>query len=144
MKAIVDMLTRLLIALFAATAVFGANTVKDCSSGTSVFKYGTASLLPDPVVPGENSTLSISLTIPDGVTVADGTAKYSVSLNGIPFPGTTEPLCSQVECPLTPGPYSNTSVSVFPTGVSGKIGSKIEWFDTSNTLLYCLEATVRM
>ncbi len=138
------MLIRLLTALLATIAVLGANTVKDCSSGTSVFKYGEATLLPDPVVPGENSTLSISLTIPDGVTVADGTAKYSISLNGLPFPGTTEPLCTQVECPLIPGPYSNTSVTVFPTGISGKIASKIEWFDTSNTRLYCLEATVRV
>ncbi len=134
-----------LAALFLlVTGVFSANTLKDCSAGTSVFKYGSASLLPDPVVPGENSTLSISSVIPEGVTVTDGTAKYSLSLNGIPFPATVDPLCSQVECPLVSGPYSNTTVSVFPSGVSGKIVSKIEWFDTSSTLLYCLEVTTRV
>lgn len=138
------MLARIAAALLLVSSVFGANTLKDCSSGTSVFKYGTATLIPDPVVPGENSTLSISCVIPDGVTVADGTAKYSISLNGIPFPATVDPLCTQVECPMTAGPYSNTTVSVFPTGVSGKIVTKLEWFDTSNTLLYCLETTLRV
>lgn len=138
------MLPRIIAFLFAATTVLGANTVKDCSSGTSVFKFGTASLLPDPVIPGENSTLSLSCTIPDSVTITDGTATYSISLNGLPFPGTTEPLCSQVECPMLSGPYSNSSVSVFPTGISGKIASKIEWRDTANTLLYCLEVTTRL
>jgi hypothetical protein len=138
------MLTRILATLFAVSSVLGANTVKDCSAGTSVFKFGEASLLPDPVVPGENSTLSLSCVIPDGVTVDGGTAKYSLTLNGIPFPGTTDDLCTQVQCPLTAGPYSNSSVSVFPAGVSGKIASKIQWYDTSNTLLYCLEVTTRV
>lgn len=137
-------MSRLAAFLLLLSGALSANTLKDCSSGTSVFKYGTASLLPDPVVPGENSTLSLSCTIPDGVTVTDGTAKYSISLNGIPFPATVDPLCSQVECPMTPGPYSNTTVSPFPTGVSGKIVTKLEWFDTDNTLLYCLETTVRV
>jgi hypothetical protein len=131
-----------LAALF-ATAL-SANTVKDCSSGTSQFKFVSGSLTPDPVVPGQDSSLTINAQIPDGVNITDGTATYGFTLNGIPFPSSSDPLCSQVECPLLPGPYSNTTVSVFPTGVSGKIVSKIQWYDTSNTLLLCTEITTRV
>ena len=120
-----------------------ANTVRDCSSGTSVFKFLTASLSPDPVVRGQNSTLSLSCQIPDGVTVTAGTAVYGFTFNGIPFTPTTEDLCSQVECPLTAGLYSNSSTTLFPD-VSGKIVSTIKWFDTNDSLLYCLETTVKV
>lgn len=135
------MLTRLLTLLAVASA---ANTVKDCSSGTSLFKFVSASLTPDPVVPGQDSALSISMEIPDGTAITDGTSTYSISLNGIPFPGTTDPLCSQVTCPLVGGPYSNTTISQFPAGVSGKIVTKMIWRDDSNVQLYCLEVTVRV
>jgi hypothetical protein len=76
--------------------------------------------------------------------VTDGTAKYSISFNGIPFTPSIEDLCSQVACPLLAGPYKNSSVSVFPAGLTGKIVSKIEWFDSSPTLLLCTEITSRI
>lgn len=120
-----------------------ANSVRDCSSGTSVFKFLTASLTPDPVVRGKDATISLSCQIPDGVTVTSGTAQYSFSFNGIPFSPTTEDLCSQVECPLLPGLYSNSTISTFPD-VSGKVVSTIKWFDTDQTLLYCLEVTAKV
>ena len=121
-----------------------SNTVRDCSSGTSVFKFVSASLTPDPVVPGQDSKLSLACTIPDGVTVMGGTAEYRVTFNGIPFSPTTEDLCSQVECPLIPGPYSNTTTTPFPTGIKGKIVTAIRWYDEKSTLLYCLETTVKV
>ena len=120
-----------------------ANTVRDCSSGASVFKFLTASLTPDPVVRGQDTTLSLSCQIPDGVTVTAGTAEYGFTFNGIPFTPTIEDLCSQVACPLTAGLYSNSTTTPFPD-VSGKIVSTIKWFDTSKTLLYCLETTVKV
>jgi len=73
-----------------------------------------------------------------------GTAKYSFSFNGIPFAPTTEDLCSDVACPLLPGPYTNTTTSVFPSGVSGKVTTKIEWFDTANNRLLCADVTARL
>lgn len=132
------MLKALLLAL-----VTSGNTVRDCSSGTSVFKFLEASLTPDPVVRGQDATIFLSCQIPDGVTVTSGTAQYSFSFNGIPFTPTTEDLCSQVLCPLLPGLYSNSTISVFPD-VSGKIVSTIKWFDTDKTLLYCLEVTAKV
>ena len=130
--------------LGALIVVSAANTVRDCSSGSSLFKFDTASLLPDPIVPGQDSTLSLSCTIPDGVSISDGTAVYGTTLNGIPFPSTNSSLCSQVACPLTAGVYSNSTTSPFPAGVTGKIVTTIRWYDVSSVLLYCLEMTVRI
>ena len=138
------MFTRIFTLLTMLSAVLSANTVKDCSSGTSTFKFVSASLTPDPVVPGQDTALSISMEIPSGTSIESGTSTYSISLNGIPFPGTTDPLCSQVTCPLVGGPYSNTTISQFPSGVSGKIVTKMVWKDDSNVQLYCLEVSVRV
>jgi hypothetical protein len=124
-------------------ALVAANTVRDCSSGTSVFKFLTATVTPDPVVKGQDFTISLSCQIPDGVTVTSGTAQYGFTFNGIPFSPTTEELCSQVTCPLVPGLYSNATTAPFPD-VSGKIVSTIKWFDDAKTLLYCLETTVKV
>jgi len=135
------MLKVLLSSFLALT--FAANTIRDCSSGSSVFKFLTASLTPDPVVRGQDATLSLSCQIPDGVTVTSGTAQYGFTFNGIPFSPTTEDLCSQVSCPLMAGLYSNSTISTFPD-VSGKIISTIKWFDDKKTLLYCLETTVKV
>jgi hypothetical protein len=125
--------------LWAATAT----TIRDCSSGTSVFKFLTASLTPDPVIRGQDATLSLSCQIPDGIAITGGTAQYGFTFNGIPFSPTTQDLCSQVACPLLPGLYSNSTTSPFPD-VGGKIITTIKWFDENDTLLYCLETTVKV
>jgi hypothetical protein len=78
------------------------------------------------------------------VVVTGGKATYGFSFNGIPFAPTEEDLCSQVECPLVSGPYTNTTITQFPAGVKGKIVSTIKWFDLSSVLLYCLELTVKI
>jgi hypothetical protein len=132
-------------ALYATVAVINAtasNSVKDCSAGTSVFKFTGGSLLPDPVKPGQDSSITINAEIPAGTSVDAGTAKYSFSFNGIPFSPTTEDLCSDVACPLLPGPYTNTTTSEFPS-VSGKVVTKIEWFDTAGIRLLCAEVTAK-
>jgi hypothetical protein len=136
----------LFTALVATIAILNAtaNSVTDCSKGTSVFKFTGGSLLPDPVVPGQDSSITLNLEIPAGTNVDAGTAKYSFSFNGIPFAPTTEDLCSDVACPLLPGPYTNTTTSVFPSGVSGKVTTKIEWFDVANNRLLCADVTARV
>ena len=132
-------------ALYAVIAVLNAtNSVTDCSKGTSVFKFTGGSLLPDPVIPGQDSSITLNAEIPPGTNINGGTAKYSFSFNGIPFAPTTEDLFSDVACPLLPGPYTNTTTSVFPSGVTGKVTTKIEWFDTANNRLLCVDVTARL
>ena len=135
----------LFTALVATAAILNAsNSVTDCSKGTSVFKFISGSLLPDPVVPGRDSSITLNLKIPAGTIVDAGTAKYSFSFNGIPFSPTTEDLCSDVACPLLGGPYTNTTTSVFPSGVSGKVVTKIEWFNINGNRLLCADVTARL
>jgi hypothetical protein len=135
----------LFTALAAAIAILNAsNSVTDCSKGTSVFKFTGGSLLPDPVVPGQDSSITLNAEIPAGTNINAGTAKYSFSFNGIPFSPTTEDLCSDVACPLLPGPYTNTTTSTFPSGVSGKVNTRIEWFDTANNRLLCADVTAKV
>ena len=135
---------RFLITLFLLGLVKASNTVKDCSAGTSAFTFQSGSFLPDPVVPGQNATLTLSALAPEGTYVKDGTCVYGTTCNGIPFPSSKVPLCGEVLCPLVAGPYTNSSTSVFPSGVSGKIVSKIQWYDEQNTELLCVEITTRV
>jgi hypothetical protein len=137
-----------LVGAFIAAVLFGlnntvSNSVKDCSAGKSLFTFISGSLLPDPIVPGEDSYITLNLEIPAGCYIDAGTAKYSFSFNGIPFAPTTENLCSDVACPLGPGPYTNTTTSVFPTGVNGKIVTRIEWLNTAKEQLMCVDVTAK-
>ncbi len=119
-------------------------TITDCSKGAGKFVLNGLGFWPDPPTPNENATISFLYTVPDGMTVTDGSAKYSYTLNGIPFQGSTDPLCNDAPCPMTPGQYNLTTTNVFPSGFSGKFVSTINWYDSSNTLLLCVQTTARI
>ena len=140
------LLTRLSVIAFALASLFtsSTSTVIDCAQGKSLFQIHEQGFSPEPPVPGENATLWIYYTIPDNVNIDSGTCKYSFSLNGIPFTPTVDDLCTQVTCPLTSGTYNLSSTSTWPSGVSGKIVTKIEWYDGANTLLLCSQTTERV
>lgn len=121
-----------------------SSSLKDCGVGISVFTLHEQGFSPEPPVPGENATLWIYYEVPPGLTITDGAAEYSFKLNGIPFPPTVDPLCTQVECPLSPGLYNLSSTSVWPSGISGKIVSQIAWYDLGDSLLLCSELTERV
>jgi hypothetical protein len=136
------------IGLFAATLVAALTpssaTLADCGLGKSVFKIETQGFSPDPPVPGQEYEYWFYYTVPEGVSVDAGTVKYSLTLNGIPFSPTVDDLCTQTFCPKTSGSYNETSKDVWPTGVSGKIVTKLEWFDTNSNLLLCSQVTEKM
>lgn len=123
--------------------LIGLHSMKDCGNGD-----GRATLLsfdstPANPVAGDNVTTWIAYDLPaPGIT--NGTATYSVTLNGLPFPTTFDPLCTQTACPKTPGFYNETSSAIFPSGVSGKIVSQIVWRDPDDTLIWCVENTWRV
>lgn len=130
--------------LLATFAWFGKASVADCGAGKSVFQIQSQGFYPEPPVANQDYEYWFYYTVPDGVTVTSGSAKYSVSLNGIPFPATTEDLCTQTACPKVPGSHNETSKDVWPSGVSGKIVTKLEWYDATNTLLLCSQTTERV
>lgn len=119
-------------------------SVADCGAGKSLFQIKEQSFSPEPPITGQRYDYWFTYTVPDGVTVDAGTTKYSLSLNGIPFSPSTEDLCLQTACPKTPGFYNESSSDTWPGGVSGKIVTKLEWFDAAGTLLLCSQTTERV
>lgn len=133
----------LLALLLQGVAVLGAIT--DCGAGKSLFQVNALGFWPDPPVTGQDTSISFLYTVPPGVNITSGTANYDVSLNGISFPTTTDDLCvDSKNCPLVPGTYNLTSTDVWDGGVSGKIVSKISWYDAAKTLLLCAQMTFRV
>jgi hypothetical protein len=130
---------------FFGTLLFSmmVSTLRDCSSGNGLFTMISQGFSPEPPVPGQDATLWFYYQVPDGLTVTAGTAKYSFTFNGIPFSPTVEDLCTQVDCPLLPGIFNLSSTSQFPS-VSGKITSKIQWYNEDGNLLLCSELTEKI
>ena len=122
---------------------FALTSMRDCGNG-----LGRAALLSFDSVPaapkaGDNVTTWIAYDLPAPAITA-GTATYSFSLNGIPFPPTVEDLCTQTSCPKETGFNNETSSAIFPSGVSGKIVSQIAWRDPDDTLIWCVENSWRV
>jgi hypothetical protein len=122
--------------------LLGLGAIQTCGTGRATL-LGYDSLPAAPVA-GDNVTLWVAYTIP-GAAVTDGTATYTVTLNGIPLPATVDPLCTQTTCPKDPGvTYNETSWSIFPSGLAGKIVSRIAWADQDAAPLWCVETTWRV
>jgi hypothetical protein len=126
-----------LASLLAIGSAYSA--VKDCGAGLGLFRVDAVSLIPATPVSGQNVTLHLEYTVPDTVLITDGLATYSFTYNFIPFAPTTEPLCANVPCPLAGGHYSNDTVSMWPSGISGTVVSRMSWTDPLNALLLCIE-----
>ncbi len=127
--------------LSAVTALFGlstAATVKDCGGGTGLFTINSLGLDPVSPTPGQEITLNLDYTVPEGLTVTDGTTRYDITLNFIPFSPSTNPLCQDIPCPLGPGHYVNATKSTWPSGVSGSFTSKMTWTDQDGQKLLCV------
>ena len=97
---------------------------------------------PSNPAPGDPTELWVAYDLKSALT--DGTSTYSFTLNGIPFPATVDDLCTQTDCPKEVGTYNETSKSTFPSGISGKIVSKIAWTNQDKQPVWCLETTFRM
>jgi hypothetical protein len=97
---------------------------------------------PSNPVAGDPTDLWVAYDLKSPIT--SGNASYSVSFNGIPFPATVDDLCTQTMCPKEVASYNETSHSTFPSGVSGKIVSKIQWTNQDVQPVWCLETTFRI
>jgi len=128
--------------LFASLGLSSAlATLVACDPTITSFKINSQGFSPSPPVAGQDSTLWIDFTVPDPLVTA-GTAKYSITFNGIPFSPSTEDLCTQVVCPIKTQNLSSTSQ--WPSGLSGKIISKIQWYDASGSYLLCSQLTEKV
>ena len=112
------------------------------SKGSSLFTLTSMSFSPDPAVPGENSTLLLSMTVPQEIT--DGTATYSTTFNFIPFSPTVEPLCGNIQCPILVGDLQTYSSFPIEPTLSGTLQLRIEWKDLSKVQLLCVEIKTKI
>lgn len=136
------MLWKCLVALLSVLSVTNASIV-DCGADQSQFKLTQLALTPEPPIPGQDVLMTVVFDNP-GPEVTDGLVTNSITLNGLPFSPSTEALCTNTQCPLVVGSNDRSATSQWPTGVSGKIVSRIEWTDTSGGLLLCIEITERV
>lgn len=120
-----------------------AVTLRDCGNSATdqaaITGYGFSPSNPSP---GDPTELWIAYDLKSNLT--GGTATYSFTLNGLPFSPTVDDLCTQTTCPKEIGTYNETSHSTFPSGVSGKIVSKIQWANTDKQPVWCLESTFKI
>ena len=117
------------------------STIKDCDT-SSQLKLTDLALYPDPPKVGDNVYMTVIFNNP-GAEITDGKAVTSVTWNGIPLTPTTKPLCpDSTECPLTVGMNNRSTMSVWPSGVTGRVNSKIQWFDVSGKSLLCIQSSV--
>lgn len=117
-------------------------SISDCSNGASLFKISSMSFLPDPPVLGTNSTLLLSMDVPE--EISGGTVTYSVTYNFIPFSPTVEDLCLALTCPILVGDLDTISSIPFDPSLSGTLSFKIEWKDITNRQLLCVNIKTKL
>ena len=118
--------------------------ITDCGEGKSLFSIQRLSLQPAQPVPGENVSLHLEYSVPAGVTINGGEARYAVTYNFIPLSPTVEPLCKNIPCPLSTGTYSNITYMQWPSGLSGSLVTKITWVDVTARQLLCVQLTATL
>jgi hypothetical protein len=120
-----------------------APILRDCGAGKSLFTINSLSLSPASPNPGDNVLLNLDYTVPQGLTVVGGDATYSITYNFLPLSPTVEPLCQDIPCPLVSGRYVNHSSSVWPTGLSGTLDTKIIWTSEMGAQLLCMSISAK-
>lgn len=114
-------------------------SIEDCGKGNTLFTITDLSQNPpSSVATSQNVSLLLTYTVPSIVT--GGTVIKSLTYNYIPFSPTEEDLCRNAECPLEPGEQDGSTWYEWPSGLSGSVESKVEWYDTNNNYLLCIES----
>jgi len=111
-------------------------SVADCSKGKSLFQLTSMSFSPDPTVAGQNSTLLLSMKIPEMIN--NGTATYTSTYNFLPLTPTVDDLCTTVVCPINQGTLDTLSSFPVDKGLSGRLTINIVWSDLTGRQLMCV------
>lgn len=128
---------RLLSTLMLCVATANASgSVSDCSSPMALFNITSLKYLPDTTLTGKNSSLRISMDVPE--VIYNGTASYEYQYNFMPFSPKPELLCSRINCPILPGKVTATLQYPVPRYLSGNLKIKITWKDQKKQELLCM------
>lgn len=127
--------------LIALLAVRAQSIITDCNT-TSIFRPTEISLNPDPPVVGAPIYMTVKFENV-GPEITAGTAVTSVTLNGLPFSPSTEPLCQNTACPIQAGLNDRSTSSTWPD-VRGKVVTQSVWTNEDGENLLCLQTTVKV
>lgn len=120
-----------------------AVTLKDCgNSVTDQAKILDMGFSPENPKGGDETEFWVAYDLKSDIN--GGKATYSVTLNYLPLPTTTDDLCTQTSCPKVAGTYNETTKGTFPTGVSGKVVSRIQWTNQNDQPIWCSEQTFKV
>lgn len=101
------------------------------------------SFSPDPTVPGQNSTLLLSMSVPEEVT--NGTSTYTTTYNFLPLTPTVDDLCDvTVPCPIYVGKLDTVSSYPIDASLSGSLTLKIEWAELTGRQLLCVSIKTKL
>jgi hypothetical protein len=127
------------LGVFLAALATATGTIEDCGGSSSLFKITDLSQDPPSTVgAGQNVSMTLKYSVSEEVTA--GRVVKSVTYNYIPFDPTEEDLCTNAACPLMPGDHDGSTWYLWPSGVSGLIDSKVEWYDLKGNLLLCVDS----
>jgi hypothetical protein len=131
---------RLFAVFLTLAAAFGA--VVDCNT-SSLFRPTAIGLTPDPPVVGAPVLMTVQFENP-GPEVTNGVVTTSVTLNGLPFSPSVEPLCQNTACPIVVGANDRSTSSTWPDGIAGRVVTKSVWTNEVGDQLLCLLTTVKV
>lgn len=120
--------------LYTLLTSFAMSLITDCGS---IFQLTELALNPATPVRGQPLDMIVKFNNP-GREVYDGEVTTSISVNYIPYPTSTEALCTNTECPIVTGFNDRSTSSVWPESVSGRVTSKIIWSDLNGDQLLCI------
>jgi len=134
--------------LFTQNIAYGAVTqftIKNCGIDTDLVQNIILSV--EPVLPQSDYTLYVSGDLSKEVT--GGTSKYDVTYNFIPLSPSINDLCTEIKnsnitCPLTVGHIELQSKGTVPTGVSGSVTIKNQWFDSVGARILCMQFNIKI
>jgi hypothetical protein len=119
--------------------------IKNCGINTDLVQNLVLSV--EPVLPQSDYTLYLSGDLSKDVT--GGTSKYDVTYNFIPLSPTTNDLCTEIKnsnitCPLNVGHIQLQSKGTVPTGLSGSVTIKNQWFDLEGIRILCMSFIIKI
>jgi hypothetical protein len=119
-------------------------SITDCMKiENRIFQFSELSLKPDPPVPGNPVEMAVKFTNTGG-ELDSGTSSTKLSLNFIPYPVQIQPLCETTVCPIITGYNDRSTTSTWPSGISGMIDSKLEWFTEDGTQVLCIHIATKV
>jgi hypothetical protein len=117
------------------------------SCGTSTDLMQNIVLDVSPVLPTTDYVLYLNGDLNSVIT--NGTSTYDITYNFLPLTPTTNDLCeeinsSNITCPVPIGHVSSESKGSIPSGISGSLTIKNQWFNENKNRILCILFNIKI